>query len=266
MSSIAGKKSALTWVVHISVLVLVLAWLFPTAGLFVSSFRTADQISSSGWWASLSNSESIVQLRTGGKNEAVQVDDIFIVEGNLLTDNDESRGEASISAFGVSSRAIGAYAIGETAEFSDGEETLTLNSDGSYRYSSIEEPGRRGQRVFVTASTPPEFTMDNYKTILFSGTGQDNMAKAFFNTLTVTIPATIIPIVVAAFAAYALAWMEFPGRALLIAVIVGLLVVPLQLALIPLLRLHLDIGIGKGYLGVWLAHTAFGLPLAIYLL
>ena len=266
MSSIAGKKSALTWVVHISVLVLVLAWLFPTAGLFVSSFRTADQISSSGWWASLSNSESIVQLRTGGKNEAVQVDDIFIVEGNLLTDNDESRGEASISAFGVSSRAIGAYAIGETAEFSDGEETLTLNSDGSYRYSSIEEPGRRGQRVFVTASTPPEFTMDNYKTILFSGTGQDNMAKAFFNTLTVTIPATIIPIVVAAFAAYALALMEFPGRALLIAVIVGLLVVPLQLALIPLLRLHLDIGIGKGYLGVLLAHTAFGLPLAIYLL
>jgi len=266
MSSIAGKKSALTWVVHISVLVLVLAWLFPTAGLFVSSFRTADQISSSGWWASLSESESIVQLRTGGKNEAVQVDDIFIVEGNLLTDNDESRGEASISAFGVSSRAIGAYAIGETAEFSDGEETLTLNSDGSYRYSSIEKPGRRGQRVFVTASTPPEFTMDNYKTILFSGTGQDNMAKAFFNTLTVTIPATIIPIVVAAFAAYALAWMEFPGRALLIAVIVGLLVVPLQLALIPLLRLHLDIGIGKGYLGVWLAHTAFGLPLAIYLL
>ena len=266
MSSIAGKKSALTWVVHISVLVLVLAWLFPTAGLFVSSFRTADQISSSGWWASLSNSESIVQLRTGGKNEAVQVDDIFIVEGNLLTDNDESRGEASISAFGVSSRAIGAYAVGETAEFSDGEETLTLNSDGSYRYSSIEKPGRRGQRVFVTASTPPEFTLDNYKTILFSGTGQDNMAKAFFNTLTVTIPATIIPIVVAAFAAYALAWMEFPGRALLIAVIVGLLVVPLQLALIPLLRLHLDIGIGKGYLGVWLAHTAFGLPLAIYLL
>ena len=266
MSSIAGKKSALTWVVHISVLVLVLAWLFPTAGLFVSSFRTADQISSSGWWASLSESESIVQLRTGGKNEAVQVDDIFIVEGNLLTDNDESRGEASISAFGVSSRAIGAYAIGETAEFSDGEETLTLNSDGSYRYSTIEKPGRRGQRVFVTASTPPEFTMDNYKTILFSGTGQDNMAKAFFNTLTVTIPATIIPIVVAAFAAYALAWMEFPGRALLIAVIVGLLVVPLQLALIPLLRLHLDIGIGKGYLGVWLAHTAFGLPLAIYLL
>src|SRR5690606_38549526 len=92
------------------------------------------------------------------------------------------------------------------------------------------------------------------------------LAKAFFNTLTVTIPATVIPIVIAAFAAYALAWMRFPGRALLIAAVVALLVVPLQLALIPLLRLHLGIGIGKGYLGVWLAHTGFGLPLAIYLL
>ena len=80
------------------------------------------------------------------------------------------------------------------------------------------------------------------------------------------IPATIIPILIAAFAAYALAWMDFPGRALLIAAVVGLLVVPLQLALIPLLQFHNAIGIGKGYLGVWLAHTGFGLPLAIYLL
>ena len=92
------------------------------------------------------------------------------------------------------------------------------------------------------------------------------MARAFFNTLTVTIPATIIPILIAAFAAYALAWMEFPGRALLVAAVVAMLVVPLQLALIPLLTLHNQVGIGKGYLGVWLAHTGFGLPLAIYLL
>jgi alpha-glucoside transport system permease protein len=93
-----------------------------------------------------------------------------------------------------------------------------------------------------------------------------SIGQAFLNTLTVAIPATIIPILIAAFAAYALAWMEFPGRALLIAAIVGLLVVPLQLALIPLLQLHNAIGIGKGYLGIWLAHTGFGLPMAIYLL
>jgi alpha-glucoside transport system permease protein len=124
----------------------------------------------------------------------------------------------------------------------------------------------RGQRIFVTATTPPEFTTDNYNTVLYSGSTTDSMAKAFFNTMTVTLPATIIPIAFAAFAAYALAWMDFPGRGILIAFIVGLLVVPLQLALIPLLKLHLDIGIGKGYLGTWLAHTGFGLPLAIYLL
>ncbi len=266
MSANTGKKSALTWVVHLSVLALVLLWLFPTAGLFISSFRTADQIVGSGWWASLTASEQTIQLRTGGRDAAVQEGDLYVVEGNLLTDEDGPGAGLTMSAFGVSSRALGAHQIGETAEFSDGEETLQLNADGSYRYTSVEEPGRRGQRVFVNATTPPEFTTENYGTILFSGSGQDNMAKAFFNTLTVTIPATIIPIVIAAFAAYALAWMEFPGRALLIAIVVGLLVVPLQLALIPLLRLHLGIGIGKGYLGVWLAHTAFGLPLAIYLL
>lgn len=266
MSSNPGNKSALTWVVHLSVLALVLLWLFPTVGLFISSFRTADQIVGSGWWASLTASEQVIQLRTGGREDAVQEGDVFVVEGNLLTDDEGPGTELTMSTFGISSRAINAYQIGETAEFSDGVETLLLNADGSYRYTSTEEPGRRGQRVFVTATTPPEFTTDNYATILFSGSGQDNMAKAFFNTLTVTIPATIIPIVIAAFAAYALAWMEFPGRALLIAVVVGLLVVPLQLALIPLLRLHLGVGIGKGYLGVWLAHTAFGLPLAIYLL
>ncbi len=266
MDSIAGSKSSLTWAVHISVVALVLIWLFPTVGLFVSSFRTADQISSSGWWAALFPTEQTVQLRTGGRDAAVQEGNLYVVEGNFFEGEDALNPDAVPSRYGVSSRAISAYAIGETAEFSDGEETLIILEDGSYRYTSVEEPGRRGQRVFITAEVPPEFTTGNYGTILFSGTGQDNMAKAFFNTLTVTIPSTIIPIVIAAFAAYALAWMDFPGRALLIALVVALLVVPLQLALIPLLRLHLEIGIGKGYLGVWLAHTAFGMPLAIYLL
>jgi alpha-glucoside transport system permease protein len=261
-----GKKSALTWAVHISVALLVALWLFPTVGLFVSSFRTADQISSSGWWASLSSAEQTLQLRTGGGDIAKPADDGFVVEGNLLTDGDGAPGASTeLRSFGVSSRDVSAFDVGQTAEFGDGE-TLTLNADGSYRYFNPKKPGGRGQRVFVTATVPPDFTTDNYGTILFSGSGQDNMAKAFFNTLTVTIPATIIPIVVAAFAAYALAWMQFPGRSLLIAAVVGLLVVPLQLALIPLLQFHNAIGIGKGYLGVWLAHTAFGLPLAIYLL
>ena len=188
--------------------------------------------------------------------------DGFTVSGNLFGDDSG----ADISVWGTSSRAIDVYVAGETADLGEGE-TLSLQANGDYVWSGNDEQiSGRAQRVFATAKTPPNFTLENYDQVLFSGNSTDNIAKAFFNTLTVTIPATIIPIVVAAFAAYALAWMQFPGRATLVATIVGLLVVPLQLALIPLLKLHLGIGIGKGYLGVWLAHTGFGLPLAIYLL
>ncbi|MDP4990734.1 MAG: carbohydrate ABC transporter permease [Marivita lacus] len=265
MDNIAGTKSSLTWAVHISVAALVALWLFPTVGLFVSSFRTADQIATSGWWKALFPTEQSLTLRTADPDTQMSVDGIYVIEGNLFTGEDLSD-EIDMSAWGTSSRDIGAYAPGDTAELRDGER-ITVQANGDYRLESpVEMEGSRGQRIFVTAELPPDFTLENYQQVLFSGNATDSMAKAFFNTLTVTIPATIIPIVVAAFAAYALAWMDFPGRALLIAVIVGLLVVPLQLALIPLLKLHLGIGIGKGYLGTWLAHTGFGLPLAIYLL
>jgi alpha-glucoside transport system permease protein len=265
MDNIAGKKSSLTWAVHLSVVGLVLLWLLPTLGLFVSSFRTVDQISTSGWWKAMFPSEQNITLRAADPDEArVQQGDLFVVQGNLLSD--QGIDGATISVWGTSSRDVTAYAAGETADLGGGE-TISVQSDGAYIWSGNDDQiSGRGQRVFVTATTPPEFTLDNYYNMLLDPTNSEGMAKAFFNTLTVTIPATIIPILIAAFAAYALAWMEFPGRALLIAVVVGLLVVPLQLALIPLLKLHNDIGIGKGYLGVWLAHTGFGMPLAIYLL
>jgi alpha-glucoside transport system permease protein len=263
MSAIAGTKSSLTWAVHISAVLLVALWLFPTAGLLISSFRTADQISNSGWWNALFESEQNLVIRAADPEEnRVEQGDFYFVEGSLFDEGSES----VISVWGTSSREINIYKAGETADLGDGE-TFTLEANGDYVWSGKDDQiSGRAQRVFATATSPPEFTFGNYDQILFSGSNTDNMAKAFFNTLTVTIPATIIPIVVAAFAAYALAWMDFPGRALLIAIIVGLLVVPLQLALIPLLKLHLNIGIGKGYLGTWMAHTGFGLPLAIYLL
>ena len=188
---------------------------------------------------------------------------LFVVDGQVESAEDVP---AEISVWGTSSRAIDAYLPGETADLGDGE-TMAVQSNGDYVWEGDDDQiSGRGQRVFVTAESPPEFTLANYRNVLFDPGNREGMAKAFFNTLTVTIPATIIPILIAAFAAYALAWMEFPGRALLVAAVVALLVVPLQLALIPLLSLHNAVGIGKGYLGVWLAHTGFGLPLAIYLL
>ncbi len=94
----------------------------------------------------------------------------------------------------------------------------------------------------------------------------DDMSSSFLNSLIVTVPATLIPILIAAFAAYGFAWMNFPGRKLLFTLVVALLVVPLQIALIPLLRDYTALGLNGTFLSVWLAHTGFGLPLAIYLL
>jgi alpha-glucoside transport system permease protein len=116
-----------------------------------------------------------------------------------------------------------------------------------------------------TVFTNPQgaFTLDNYEQVLFGG---DGLATAFLNTLAVTIPAVVIPILIAAFAAYGFAWMQFPGRRILFITVVALLVVPLQIALIPVLKAYLAIDLNGTFLAVWLAHAGFGLALATYLL
>ncbi|MSU88505.1 ABC transporter permease subunit [Rhodobacteraceae bacterium 2CG4] len=260
MDNIAGRKSGLTWAVHIAVVLLVILWLFPTAGLFVSSFRTGDQISGSGWWAAFSTQQrNEPAVRVGG--DEVQQGGRFVLQGDLFPNRD-----MTIKAWGTSSRDVEAYEPGATADLGDGV-TLTLDEGGTFTLAGPESfEGQRLPRVFATASSPPEFTLANYENVLFSGTAGAGVGQSFINTATVAIPSTVIPILIAAFAAYALAWMDFPGRALLVAAVVALLVVPLQLALIPLLQIHNVIGIGKTYMGTWAAHTAFGMPLAIYLL
>jgi alpha-glucoside transport system permease protein len=109
---------------------------------------------------------------------------------------------------------------------------------------------------------PNQWTLNNYASVL-SG---DNMGTAFLNSLIVTIPSTVIPITIAAFAAYAFAWIPFRGRGPLFIIVVALLVVPLQMALIPILKIYSGASLYGTFLGIWLAHTAFGLPLAIFLL
>mgnify|MGYP001800403511 CR=1 FL=1 len=265
MDGISGQKPAVVWLLNISVVALVALWLFPTLGLFISSFRTGDQITASGWWSSMFAAEQTIQIRAADPDDfrGDLGDGRFMVEGNIF-DGEDFEGE--LLSWATSSRRLGENTPGDVADLGDGE-TFTLQADGAYVWEGNDDQiSGRAQRVFLDVKTPPDFTLQNYNFVLFDEDNSEGMAKAFFNTLTVVIPATIIPILIAAFAAYALAWMDFPGRALLIAAVVGLLVVPLQLALIPLLSLHNAVGIGKGYLGVWLAHTGFGLPLAIYLL
>ena len=105
------------------------------------------------------------------------------------------------------------------------------------------------------------WTFSNYDQVLREGGG-----NAFLNSFAVTLPATIIPIMIAAFAAYAFTFMEFPGRNLIFVVIVGLLVVPNQVAFVPLLKIYGSLGLNGQFAAVWLAHVGFGMPLAIFIL
>lgn len=261
MMASSSTKSPLTILVHVTVLFLVILWTIPTAGLFISSIRDKDQLSVSGWWTALSTSEQKLVIRSEGADKQTQDGNRYLIKGNVL-----ESGSGEITRFGYSSLRPEEFAAGETVTMRNGMQ-LTIEENGDYVLVSDEPIRGRGTRLFVTAEIPPRFTLDNYREVLSS----EGLGKSFINSLTVTIPATVIPILVAAFAAYALAWMKFPGRALIIAAVVGLLVVPLQMSLIPLLKVYNEIGeffgVGsKTYVGIWLAHTGFGLPLAIYLL
>ncbi|TGV51310.1 carbohydrate ABC transporter permease [bacterium M00.F.Ca.ET.141.01.1.1] len=263
MAVATGNSFASRFDVHIAVLVFVAIWTIPTLGILVSSLRDKDQIVASGWWNSFASSSQTEAGRLPAASAQTQKDGKFVLEGNIFGDGVKR----NISAFGVKAAAPTQYPAGTSADLGDGV-TLQVNADGRFVMASPKAfEGDRGQRVYYASSAPPKFTTDNYQTVLFS----EGIGRSFMNSLTVTIPATVIPILIAAFAAYALAWMRFPGRALLIAVIIGLLVVPLQMSLIPLLRLYNGVGTffgvpSKTYLGIWLAHTGFGLPFAIYLL
>jgi alpha-glucoside transport system permease protein len=142
-------------------------------------------------------------------------------------------------------------------------------------FRPADDVRKTGWWTVLTNPSEARFSLDNYRTVLGlpkegqvieRGRENINLGTAVINTITIAVPATIIPILIAAFAAYGFAWIAFPGRRLLFILVVALLVVPLQISLVPILRDYVQLQLGGTYLGVWLAHTGFGLPLAIYLL
>jgi alpha-glucoside transport system permease protein len=289
MDNIAGQKSGLGIATHLATLLLVIIWIVPTLGLLVTSLRDQDAISQTGWWRALQGAPQnfAVEVPVEGQVQdaglwrlETNVFETDWAQENLPGDVLDRRG---VAAFGTSRLRGPNTSPGETSETRGGV-SVTVEADGTLTATAPERM-EDALTLPMALVAPPQLTLGNYAEVLTDmnaeeraearGEGRtlDDMLFSdealfgpFVNTMTVAIPATIIPIVIAAFAAYALAWMDFPGRGLLIAIVVGLLVVPLQLAFVPLTIIHGWFGIGKSFLGIWLAHTGFGLPLAVYLL
>ena len=231
-------------------LLVILLWSVPTFGLLISSFRQREDIASSGWW-------SVFPHR-----DWKTTSEINITELNLNPD-----APMSIEQCG------GTYTFDELrAGVQTGEKTR-CQWVGNKRLGRIEfqEFGwaTRANLTLETYSqvlTGKDFEYKNPTTGANEVIPGDDFSGAIFNSIAVTIPATIIPILIAAFAAYGFAWMRFPGRRWFFILVIALLVVPLQIALTPILRDYNTLGINGTFLAIWLAHTGFGLPLATYLL
>ena len=258
------KKSFFsTLFVHTLLLLFVIAWVLPTFGLFVSSFRDKDLLATSGWWTSFKTNQVNEIHRTKKYTDQYQENGIYLLKGNFFEDNSKKK----ITSYGITSKDINKYKVGEIAKLNNGTE-IEVKENGEYIWKSSKPfNNKRGKRIFVTALSPPKFTLNNYKEVLF----KEGLGQAFLNTLTVAIPSTVIPLIICSFFAYALSWMKFWGRDTLFAIVVASLVVPLQMSLIPLLSIYNDFGAlfnvgAKSYPGVWLAHTGFGLASTTFLL
>ncbi|UWR23918.1 carbohydrate ABC transporter permease [Sulfitobacter sp. S190] len=285
-----GRKALLTAIL----LVIVMIWVVPFAGLLLTSARSTKHANETGFWRSIVSNEIGYSFKTKGSDALVQEGDVWVIRGNIIDDrNAEEAADAAedgdiaqppirgeVVRFGASATNPDAAQPGETIDIRDGN--FTLQANGDYEWVFDEEYTRGGKTIGVRINHPPTFGLQNYKRAFADG----RITNSLINSFIVTIPATVIPVMIAAFAAYAFSWLRFPGRDVLLAVVIALLVVPLQLAFIPVLSMFTSVAdwagdlqaalglcegqdcdvSGKSFSGLWLAHTAFGLPLAIYLL
>ncbi len=258
------KKFSITSILSQFLLLLfVIVWIMPTFGLFISSLRDKDLLAISGWWTSLTTTKVNEIYRMSGMESQIKENDYFVIKGKLFDHNSGKK----IESFGITSKKINEFIVGEIATFKD-DTQVTVNESGEYIWKSNNEfTKKKGKRLFITSLSPPSFTLDNYKEVLF----KEGIGQAFLNTTAVALPSTLIPLIICSFFAYALTWMKFFGRDTLLAIIIASLVVPLQMSLIPILTIYNDFGAlfgvaSKSYPGVWMAHTGFGLASTTFLL
>jgi alpha-glucoside transport system permease protein len=245
--SLQGQRRTSAIVVNGIMIVICLLWLVPTFGVLVTSFRQSDQIFSSGWW-------TIFPHRDWVDAGEVKLDASVDVNGPITVEG--------VTATFEELRAGVQLPDGRRLEWYGNKRTRTI------KVQQLE------WQAFGTS-----LTLENYTNVLSgreirfkdASGGEivrqgNNLSDAFLNSVAVAVPSTLIPILIAAFSAYAFAWMSFPGRKLIFVMVVALLVVPLQLALVPILQDYTKLDLNGTYLAIWMAHTGFGLPLAIYLL
>jgi len=261
---------------HVVLIGLCLVWLLPTIGLLVTSFRPLQDVNETGWWTILSKPKGYQEYQTscaschgapGNAIPAIDLTDPKLVENyrrsfNLLASlTREINGQPHMESIPVPDEYGAADILSYLRRISgiDDRPVFTLSNyidaitgyRGRNNYLSDCESGQQSLDLFCDARD------------LANPRG---MGRAFMNSLVVAVPSTILPILFASFAAYAFSWMDFRGRQLLFAILVGLQVVPLQMTLIPISRLYAQLGLNGTFLGIWLFHTGFGLPYAIYLM
>ncbi|HAF61418.1 MAG TPA: carbohydrate ABC transporter permease [Anaerolineaceae bacterium] len=262
--------------VHVILILLCAIWLIPTIGLLITSFRPVQDINTTGWWTIFAKPQGYEEYQT--YCASCHGEDGSLISSADLSDADLVQDyRRSITLTPSLSREI------------DGEPHMgDLPVPDEDTTASIAAYMRKLSGIDTTT----KFTLDNYIDALTGYRGNKTyradcasgtqsldlhcdirdlanprgMGRAFLNSLAVTIPSTIFPILISSFAAYAFSWMDFKGRQWLFALLVGLQVVPLQMTLIPVSRLFAQLGLNGTFQGIWLFHTGFGLPYAIYMM
>jgi len=261
---------------HVIVILTMLIWIIPTLGLLVTSLRPPEAVRSSGWW-------TVFTSQAAGGPYGTYCAECHGADGKQLPQADLTNPEVigkyprSLQLLALLRKDInGQPHMGDTPLPSPQEaaEIATYLREGQgatavsqFSFNNYIDAlvGYRGQNTYqadCAAGTQPPDLKCNLSDLMNSR----GMGRAFVNSLLVTLPATFLPIIFAAFAGYAFAWLDFKGRFLLFAILVGLQVVPLQMTLVPISRFYAQVGLNGTFLGVWLFHTGFGMPYAIYLM
>jgi len=246
MKSASSQKLARSLLINGILGLIVLLWLIPVIGIFASSFRDRFDIRTTPWWNVLPHRDWVATKTINPRELGLDTNGPMTVEGVTATFEEMRAGveQGDTRLIWIGTRPIGKIQVQEKQWVT----SANLNLE-NYRQVLL------GKSVQVKLADGTTETVRG-----------DDFSGSLLNSLTVAIPATIIPILIAAFAAYGFAWMNFPGRRFWFIVVVALLVVPLQIALVPVLRDFAGMDLNGTFLGIWLAHTGFGLPLATYLL